>query len=138
MPDHSRSWTGRLGQSLAERWQRWRERQLEISELAACDSSELKRVARDLGIAPRELRELAAAGPGAADLLYERCKALGIDKERLLAVPEIKRDLEKCCSLCDSKQQCAHDLKADPESPEWQDYCPNEATLNALSKAKCH
>lgn len=136
--ENTRSWTDRIGAALAERWHRWRERQHEVAELAGYDNSELTRLARDLGVTPRELRELAAAGPGAADLLYERCRALGIGTERLAAFPEIKRDLERCCSLCDSKEQCAHDLDAHPQSPEWRNYCPNEATLNALTKNKCH
>ena len=61
-----------------------------------------------------ELRDLAATGPGATDLLNKRLRALGIAPLEIAAVPGLKPALERCCSMCDSKSECARDLRTDP------------------------
>jgi hypothetical protein len=61
--------------------------------------------------------------------------ALRIDPEHVGALdPFMLRDLQRLCTTCTSRKQCARDLanKSDYVSPEWQDYCPNAATLNML------
>jgi hypothetical protein len=74
------------------------------------------------------------------DLLSLRMRALGFDTtEAAQFQPGIILDLHKSCVACESRAQCAADLKsANPEGDSsdakiWQDYCPNVATLNMLS-----
>jgi hypothetical protein len=43
------------------------------------------------------------------------------------------RDLQRCCSNCDSKQLCAHELEDKPKGASWPKYCPNEQTIAALT-----
>jgi hypothetical protein len=125
------SFRDRTTSVLGNLWAGWRERRGAMAELASCPQDEVNRMASELGLSFGELRDLVAQGPSAADLLTKRLRALDID----LADPvllEIKKDLQRCCSFCDSKRQCARDLEADPLSPAWTAYCPNEAALSAL------
>lgn len=112
---------------------RWRDR-LELSRLP---DGELDRVAHELGLSADELTALAAKGPHASDLLYDRMQALGVtraDVDRLGW--SLIRDLEKTCSCCGDKGQCKADLTAHPDDPVWKDYCPNAVTLDALRRIK--
>jgi len=45
----------------------------------------------------------------------------------------VLRDLQRCCSNCDLKQLCAHELEDKPKGAVWPKYCPNEQTLVALA-----
>jgi hypothetical protein len=43
------------------------------------------------------------------------------------------RDLQRCCSNCDSKQLCAHELEDKPKVARWPAYCPNQDTIAELA-----
>jgi hypothetical protein len=128
-------WRVQMAQTVREGWCRWRARRAAAAELAALDATELGRIAGEFGLSAGELRAVAATGPEAAALLDKRLGALGIEPTDA-ALLEVKRDLERCCSLCDSKRECARDLQADPQSPAWTQYCPNKAALSALVALK--
>lgn len=122
----------RITGALGAKWHNWQARQ----ELAGCDAGEIRRMARELGFTPQVLMLLAGNGPGAADLLYRRLKALGMDSEKIEAmVPEAMRDMQRCCSECNAKRRCTRDLDASDDS-RWQDYCPNAQTLALLKSLK--
>ena len=111
----------------------WRNR----SEFAALPGDEVERMAHDLGMSGGELRDLAAMGPHAADLLRVRMAALGIgeaDIERMSF--GLMRDLERDCACCGSKAECRDDLAHRPDSPGWMAYCANAQTLEAARCAK--
>jgi len=94
---------------------------------------EVERIARDVRMTPAELRAIAKRGPEAADLLLRRMAALDLDPAEVSQVgPQTFRDLQRVCSLCESKRRCARDLARDSAMPAWQDYCPNAQTLIAL------
>jgi hypothetical protein len=106
-------------------------------ELGSLDRHELERLAGEFGMSARDLEDLAAHGPGAADLLYERMHALGItrdDAERLAR--GLMRDLERTCSCCADKGVCRKDLAAHPEDPAWKTYCPNAISLESVQTTK--
>jgi hypothetical protein len=46
--------------------------------------------------------------------------------------PSVMRDLQRCCSNCDSKQLCVHELEDKPKGAIWPKYCSNEQTIEAL------
>ena len=102
-----------------------------IDELFAFDSRDLTRVAQDLGISAADLRALATRDKTAADLLYRRLESLRIDPASV--DPAVMRDLQRCCSTCDNKQLCAHELEDAPKGARWPTYCPNEDTIAAIS-----
>lgn len=111
-------------------WQR-------TGEIGRLDPDERNRIAADLGVTTRDLEDLAARGPNAADLLYQRLAALGLtgaDAERTAL--GLMRDLQRTCSCCDQKGTCAQDLSSWPDDPVWKEYCPNAITLDAVARSK--
>jgi hypothetical protein len=115
----------------------WWRRQNELSGL---DPKELARVAGELGMSTNALEDLAARGPDAADLLYERMRALGISKVDVdHAAQGVMRDLQRTCACCNQKGLCEKDLLECPDDPAWKTYCPNAITLDSLARLKqCH
>ena len=101
--------------------------------LFACDNDEIGRIAHDVGLSSQELRHMAALGPDAAKLLFERMAALHLDAEALTErAPSTMRDLQRLCSNCVAKKRCQRDLVLTPNDADWRQYCPNADTLDAL------
>jgi hypothetical protein len=109
----------------------FRARRVAVNELANCGESELARVAQDLGICAADLRTIASRDKTAADLLYRRLSSLRLDPNSI--DPILMRDLQRCCSNCDSKQLSARELEDKPKCASWPKYCPNEQTIAALT-----
>jgi hypothetical protein len=130
-------WAHQLGNFIDQRYRHWRARGIYMAQLAGSNSSEVEQLGSDLRLSPGELRDLVAAGPLSSNLLGRRMQVIGLDSPTAVD-PQLKRELERCCSLCESKRECARDLAQDPASPRWAEYCPNEPTLNALAAIKCH
>jgi hypothetical protein len=106
-------------------------------ELDRMDPQELGRIASDVAVSVPELKDMAARGPHAADLLHERMRALGLSKldvERI--APGLMRDLERTCSCCHEKGVCRNDLATAPDDPAWAGYCPNAEGLTCVRVAK--
>jgi len=119
---------------LAQWWRHHSSVRENLTDLAAFSPGETARLAQDIGIAPGELRELARHCADAADLLERRLMALGLSSAELAkSAPAELRDMERLCTLCQSKGRCARDLTTDPDDPVWQRYCPNEQTLTLLA-----
>jgi Family of unknown function (DUF6455) len=109
----------------------WSKKRAAVIELADCDALEVRRIAQDLGISAADLHVLAACDERAADLLNYRLETLRLDPTSV--DPAVMRDLQRCCSNCDIKQLCAHELEDKPKGASWPKYCPNEQTLTALT-----
>jgi len=120
-----------LTQRLIEASKNWVRRRISINEVATLDSELLSRIAHELGISASELRVLANHDKNAADLLYRRMEQLQLDRNHVDIA--VLRDLQRCCSNCDLKQLCAHELEDKPKGACWPKYCPNEQTLVALT-----
>jgi hypothetical protein len=94
----------------------------------------VERIAKDLGLSASELRRVTKLGPGSADLLLRRMAALDLDRKEVSRTePRTFQDLQRVCSMCNSKRRCRRDLTRDAADPVWEDYCPNAATLMALN-----
>jgi hypothetical protein len=107
-----------------------------VNELANCDALEVARIAQDLGISAADLCVLASRDKTAADLLNRRLETLRLDPTSV--DPALMRDLQRCCSNCDSKELCAHELEDKPKGASWPKYCPNEETIAALTTKPTH
>jgi hypothetical protein len=102
------------------------------NKLAAYDPLEVARIAQDLRISVADLHMLVRQDKTAADLLYRRLETLRLDPASI--DPALMRDLQRCCSNCNSKQLCAHELEDRPKDASWPAYCPNENTIAELAK----
>ena len=106
-------------------------------ELAECAPADVARMACEIGISPRELDLVARRGPGAADLLQKLLVALHVDPETpALKDPAVMHDLQRLCITCSHKKQCQHDLAVGTAAQEYQKYCPNAFTLEAILKER--
>ncbi len=119
-----------LIQVFADIWKNWHERRARLIEFDNFDPVEIQRIARDLGTSVPELRILAGSGKNAASLLQRRLKSLNLEPATI--EPAVMRDMARCCSKCDSKTLCEHELEDRPKEASWPKYCPNEQTINAL------
>jgi hypothetical protein len=105
-------------------------------KLDECDSYEVARMARDVGVSPHDLRRMVKLGPDAAKLLLSRMDTLNLNGDALSrSKPGVMRDLQRLCSTCANKKRCKRNLAHDPKNPFWRQYCPNESTLVALQNS---
>ena len=119
--------------ALIERWRSWRERNRTLADLSACGDAEVAHMAADIGIPAAERRALAAHDRHDADLLRERLAALHLDAEAVAQqAPVAMREMQRLCTLCESKGRCTNDLMRDPNGTAWQGYCPNAEALTTL------
>lgn len=122
--------------SIGEAWSRFRKRRAAVAELQALGCSELERMVHDAGLTFSDVLELTKQSTDSADLLYRRLEQAGVEVRSL--DPAVVRDMQRCCSFCENKTQCSHELEDKPKAASWPDYCPNRLTIDALGIAKCH
>ena len=123
---------------LREGWRRWMIAHRAMTELAACPSQELHRIAADLGLSSTDLRRFTCSHPGPSELMPLRLQQLGLDVEFVRhAEPEAYRDLARVCGKCTARRQCKHDLARGDVQAGMEGYCLNSATIDALT-VECH
>lgn len=97
------------------------------------DPQETERIARDIGLSPAGLHDLARHSPDDDGLLGRRMETLHLDPEELAKRNgAVLQDLQRLCTLCDSKGLCSAELDWRPQDPRWREYCPNAGTLQVL------
>ena len=106
-------------------------------DMMNCNADDVAAIARELGISPGELAEIAKKGPHAADLLQKLLVVLGVDANGLAHDnPLVIRDLQRLCVTCGFKRRCECDLERGASAENFRDYCPNAFTLDALIKGR--
>ena len=79
---------------------------------------------------------LESTWPDEINLLHRRMTVLRLDVDAWLdKEPAMLADLQRSCSACVSRCQCAYDLITYLEEPtwaDWRDYCPDAAGLRIL------
>jgi len=130
--DHDQS----LFALLVQRFHDWKEKRDTLAGLDLCGRGEAARMAHDLSLTTNELRALTRKGPNAADLLDRRMADLGLDRDAIAyRQARALRDMQKTCSLCESKGRCRRDFARVAEASAWHAYCPNDDTLQELVAA---
>jgi Family of unknown function (DUF6455) len=124
-----------IGEGLIDVFGDWLKHRREMREVRDLDARTFNDIARDLRMVPSNLDMFVRQGPHAADELPRLLKALGID-EAALARSEtaVLRDMERVCSLCERKAQCNNDVEIGVAARDYEDYCRNAQTMNALRK----
>jgi hypothetical protein len=73
---------------------------------------------------------------GAFDLLLKRMEALQLEPDEVRRIESsVFRDLAEACASCESKDRCEQGLtyeSAGTITHDWDNYCSNAATLNAM------
>ena len=70
------------------------------------------------------------------ELLECRMAMLGLDLSAIhVGDPARLDEIRQRCSTCGYRQACAVDLRRDPNSPVWENYCPNSSAFIALAQA---
>jgi hypothetical protein len=124
---------GTLAQ-IRSRWQRFLDNRRSMAELAACPTTELRRIAQEVGLNERDLRTLHCCHPGPAELIPQRLLQLGLDPGFVKhALPTTYQDMERVCATCTSWRRCARDLSNSDVQPGMQGYCLNAFTIDALT-----
>ncbi len=119
--------------SIVRWWRNWTTSYTNLAALSCCGADETEHIARDIGVSTPELRALAGRWPRSADLLASRLTALQLDPAVIgRTEPEVRRDLQRVCTMCPNTRVCEHDLTKSPSDPVWRKYCPNAVTLDAL------
>ncbi|QLF71384.1 hypothetical protein FE840_011350 [Peteryoungia desertarenae] len=101
--------------------------------MKALDQQELEQIAEDCGISRGQLLAFIEAGPHGADEMPRMMRALNIDPiEVEFRMLRLYRDMQLTCITCGAKAQCRKDLAEGHAATEFQHYCGNIDTLNAL------
>jgi len=119
-------------------WRRWIARRADqLLETARLGSDNLEYLTHDLKAADSDL--CTVAGGHGDDLLRRHMLALDLDSYELaVSDPALLRHLQRCCSLCQSREDCASDLARASAGQAWQgrdnwrDYCENALALEML------
>jgi hypothetical protein len=100
--------------------------------LTTAQPSDIVREVRQSGEAPDPPRHSYDAS-----LLFRRMAALQIDRDELASDdPLLFRELQGLCALCCDKERCVLEFAQESDgtgNQSWREYCPNDATLNALA-----
>ena len=124
--------------SFVDRIRDWIATRAAKEELRRLGDQEVGRIAKDTGVGVSDLYQLNRLGHRTADLLPRRLKSQGlnprdIDDRR----PALMRDMQRVCTFCKRHGTCARELARPLEqSDRWKTYCPNAATIEALSMGK--
>jgi hypothetical protein len=129
---------GSLPNVFVQLWRGWMAARAEqLLEIARIGSDKLEYLTQNLEMSNSELCTIA--GGHADDLLRRRMLALELDPyEMALSDPALLRHLQRCCALCESREECASDLaraltgQAWQDRDDWRDYCENASTLEML------
>ena len=123
--------------SIADWVTRYRDAVGHTNEFGQCSPDEVRQIAKDLGVPPGELRDIASKGPHAADLVQKMLVALRVDPKALeKSDPVTMRDLQRLCIQCSDKKRCQSELAKGTAADHYHEFCPNALTLDAVFRQK--
>ena len=103
------------------------------NEFGMCGPDDVMRMAKEIGVTPSQLHELASKGPGNANLLKTMLVALHVDPKILADMdPLIMRELKWLCITCSNKKRCEHELAKGTATENFREFCPNAVSLDEL------
>lgn len=110
----------------------WLGHQRERAAIGLSQADTFDALAKDLGVSPNELSYLVNSAPDPVQL-PDMLKALGIDEAALRrAQPALLRAMEDVCAQCAVLGRCRYALAREAAASEYEQFCPNAASLAAL------
>lgn len=122
--------------SIMEIWETLQSRLAGARELNTLNMDQREELARDVGVSEPVLERLFTS---VRDQELERLMyALSLDdrKMKLTNRGAIMRDMSIVCSECALVKRCQRELQEGSASRNYNEYCPNALTLNALLVAE--
>ena len=106
-------------------------------EFAMCGPEEVMRMARDIGVTPSQLQELARKGPDGAKLLKSMLVALHVDPKTIADIdPLVMREMNWLCVSCSNKKRCQHELSKGTATKNFHEFCPNALSIDEVLAQK--
>ena len=103
------------------------------NEFGLCEPDEVMRMAKEMGLTPCQLSELASEGPGTANLLKNMLVALHVDPKVVANTdPFIRQELQWLCLTCTNKKRCEHELAKGTATDHFREFCPNAVSIDEL------
>jgi hypothetical protein len=107
------------------------------NEFDMCGPDEVMRMAKDIGVTPSQLQELARKGADSANLLKRMLVALHVDPKVIADMdPLVMREMKWLCLTCSDKRHCEHKLAKGTAAEDYQKYCPNAVSIDELLNQK--
>jgi hypothetical protein len=102
-------------------------------ELERLSRGDLSDMARDLGLAESELRNLLPRAADNTRLMDAMLRARGLDPEQIArrSAP-LMRDLELTCTRCGAVTRCRRELAAGTAAGHCHAFCANAGTMDAI------
>jgi hypothetical protein len=122
-----------LSERIAGFWQDWcRDRGI-CGRREESPEEKLERAALKLGLPADEVFAISIKAHYTTNLLPLRMALLGLNPSDVAhSDTHLFRSLETTCRLCDVKGRCAFNIAQNPAARQWQEYCPNAATLCSM------
>jgi hypothetical protein len=122
--------------SIIEIWEKLQSHLASVRELDTLNMDQREELARDVGVSEPVLERLftSARGQELERLMY----ALSLDDRKIQLTNRgaIMRDMSIVCSECALVDRCQRELQDGSASRNYNEYCPNALTLNALLVAE--
>lgn len=108
----------------------------ERSDLRGLDPQTVQGLARDIGVTTDDLYTLDRIGAEEPVLMPQRLSLEGVSPAVVQAEwPSVWKDLQRVCSLCESKDVCKNEFELAPDANDWRRYCANEGTIKSLQES---
>jgi uncharacterized protein YjiS (DUF1127 family) len=121
---------------LIERLGHWIKQRRELNELHDLDSTEFRRMAHELGLAPADLDTLVRKGAQGAEELPQMLRALGFDEAAIAKIqPPQMMEMRHTCASCAHKRECGNDLAAKTSAANYENYCANAKDIALLARS---
>ena len=118
---------------VAEIWEKWKVRRALANELSSLDMTQREELARDVCVSEEAFERLYVAGPRTGQLEQLMCVlALDAETTEIENPGAVTRDMSLVCSGCLMINRCRRELEAGSAKQNYNEYCPNALTLNAL------
>ena len=114
-------------------WERWKSSRVRARELNSLDMGQREELARDVRVSKDVFERLCLAG-GRGNELERLIGVLSLDVENIecLRRGAVTRDMRRVCSECVMTRRCRRELDAGSAGTNYNEYCPNGLTLDAL------
>ena len=114
-------------------WEKWKVRRALANEFGSLDMAQREELARDVCVPDGVFERLYVAGDRTDELERLMCAlSLNVEQSEIATPGAVTRDMSLVCSGCLMINRCRRELEAGSAKQNYNDYCPNALTLNAL------